>query len=248
MDAQADWWRTFFSGLMVENWLMSSTTEETRQDVDFIRESLGVPPPAKLLDVPCGGGRHSVALAGLGYDMTGVDISTDFLTAARALSNGKPVKITWEQREMRDLPWPGVFDGAYTFGNSFGYLDEAGNAAFLKSVAAALKPGARFVLESGYVMEHLFPILQERSEYPVGDMLMLAQRRYDPAESRLHVEYTLIRGAETEKRSMSARIYSYRELVCLLEAAGFTDVRGYSSRIREPVRLGGRALMIATNG
>ncbi len=73
---------------------------------------------------------------------------------------------------MRDLPWPEVFDGAYSFGNSFGYLDDAGNAAFLKSVAAALKPGARFVLESGYIMEHLFPILQERSEYPMGDMLM----------------------------------------------------------------------------
>jgi SAM-dependent methyltransferase len=246
MDAQVDWWRTFFSGLMVESWLLSATTEETRQDAAFIRESLGVPPPAKLLDVPCGGGRHSVALAGLGYDLTGVDISTDFLTAARALSAGKPDKITWEQREMRDLPWLGAFDGAYTFGNSFGYLDEAGNAAFLKSVAAALKPGARFVLESGYVMEHLFPSLQERSEYPVGDMLMVAQRRYDPAASRLHVEYTLTRGAETEKRSMSARIYSYRELVGLLEAAGFTDVQGYSSRTREPVRLGGRVLMIST--
>ena len=49
----------------------------------------------------------------------------------------------------------------------------------------------------------------------MGDMLMLAQRHYDPTESRLHVEYTLIRGAETEKRSMSARIYSYREIVRL---------------------------------
>ena len=66
-------------------------------------------------------------------------------------------------------------------------------------------------------MEGLLPDLQERAWYPVGDMLMLAQRRYDPTESRLHVEYTLIRGGETEKRSMSARIYSYRELVRLLE-------------------------------
>ncbi len=65
-------------------------------------------------------------------------------------------------------------------------------------------------------------------------------------DSRLYVEYTLSRGAETETRSMSARIYSYRELVGLLEAAGFTDVQGYSSRTREPVRLGGRALMVAT--
>ena len=62
----------------------------------------------------------------LGYDMTGVDISTDFLTAARAQSAGQPGKIDWEQREMRDLPWPEGFDGAYCFGNSFGYLDDDG--------------------------------------------------------------------------------------------------------------------------
>ena len=247
MDTQVDWWRTFFSGLMVESWLLSATTEETRQDADFIRESLGVPPPAKLLDVPCGGGRHSVALAGLGYDMTGVDISTDFLTAARTLSAGKPDKTTWEQREMRDLPWPDGFDGAYSFGNSFAYLDEAGNAAFLKSVAAALKPGARFVLDTSYVTEVILPVLQDRAEYPTGDMVMLAERHYEPAESRLHVNYTFTRGTETEKQSMSARIYSYRELVSLLDGAGFTAIKGYGSLARVPFRLrSGRALMVAT--
>ncbi len=148
---------------------------------------------------------------------------------------------------MRDLPWPERFDGGYSMGNSFGYLDDEGNAAFLKSVAAALKSGSRFILETGYVMEHLLPVLQERAWYPVGNILMLAQRHYDPTESRLHVEYTLIRGAETEKRSMSARIYSYRDMVRLFEEAGFTEVRGYGSLAREPFRLGsGRVLMVAT--
>ena len=89
--------------------------------------------------------------------------------------------------------------------------------------------------------------MQERSWYPIGDMHMLAQRRYDPVEGRLHVDYIFIRGSETEKRSMSARIYSYREIVRLLEAAGFTDLQTYSSLTREPFRLGSnRLLAIAT--
>jgi SAM-dependent methyltransferase len=247
METSSDWWRTFFSGLFVETWLMSTTPAQTGQEVDFIREALDVGASAKLLDVPCGGGRHSVALAGLGYDMTAVDLSTEFLAAARAQFVGKPGKIEFEQREMRDLPWPEKFDGAFSMGNSFGYLDDLGNAAFLKSVASVLKSGARFVLDTGYVMEHLLPVLQERAWYPAGDILMLAQRRYEPAGSRLHVEYTLIRGAETEKRSMSARIYSYRELVALLAAAGFTEVQGYGSLAREPFRLGSsRVLMVAS--
>jgi SAM-dependent methyltransferase len=242
-----EWWQTFFSGLTVEWWLRATTPDQTRQEADFIAESLGVPAPAKLLDVPCGGGRHCLALAERGYEMTGVDISTDFLAAARSQSERQPHKVRWEQREMRDLPWSSEFDGAYSFGNSFGYLDDAGNAAFLKSVAGALKPGARFVLETSYVTEVLLPVLQERSWYPVGDILLLSQRRYDPVEGRLHVEYTSIRGPQTEKQAMSARVYSYREIVRLLEDTGFGDVQGFGSMAREAFRLGSsRALMIGT--
>lgn len=238
MSDSGGWWHQFFTGLAVDVWLNATTTEQTQHEADFIAESLDVAAPAKILDVPCGGGRHSIVLASRGYAMTAVDRSAEFLTAARSQSAGLPSKIDWQERDMRDLPWPETFAGAFCFGNSFGYLDEDGNAAFLKSVAAALKPGARFVLETGYVMEGLLPALQERSWYPIGDMHMLAQRRYDPVEGRLHVDYIFIRGSHTETRSMSARIYSYREIVRLFEAAGFTGTQTYGSMTREPFRLG----------
>jgi SAM-dependent methyltransferase len=247
MDAQSGWWRTFFSGPVVDFWLSVPTAEQTQQEADFIQEALQVPPPAKLLDVPCGGGRHCLALAGRGYEMTGVDLSPGFLDAARAQSAGGPGVIGWEQREMRDLPWSERFDGAFCFGNSFGYDDDDGNADFLKAVARAVRPGARFILDTGYVTETLLPSLQERSWYEVGDMLVLAQRRYDPLTGRLHVEYVWVRGGEVERRSMSARLYSYREILRLLAEAGFADAQGYGSLAREPFRLGSnRLLMVAT--
>jgi SAM-dependent methyltransferase len=249
MDTQAAWWRTFFSGPVVDFWMQAMTAEQTRQEADFLEEMLQVAPPARLLDVPCGGGRHCHALAGRGYEMTGVDLSPGFLDAARSLSAGRPGVIAWEQREMRELPWSGEFDGAFCLGNSFGYDDDEGNADFLKAVARALRPGARFILDTGYVAEALFPSLQERGWYEVGDMLILAHRRYDPPTGRLHVEYVMVREGEVERRSMSARLYSYREVLRLLEAAGFTDVQGYSSLAREPFRLGSsRLLMAATKG
>ena len=120
MSDSSDWWRTFFSGLAVDVWLKATSPEQTQQETDFILESLDVPAPAKILDVPCGGGRHSDALAGRGYDMTAVDISNDFLKAASTKPVGRPGKVDWQEREMRDLPWPATFDGAFCFGNSFG--------------------------------------------------------------------------------------------------------------------------------
>src|SRR5206468_562610 len=120
-DAASDWWRTFFSGPFVEWWLAATPAAQTRQEADFVAASLGVAPPARLLAVPCGGGRHSRPLAARGYAMTAVDLSADFLAAARSAPAEGPGTIAWEHREMRDLPWPGAFDGAFCLGNSFGY-------------------------------------------------------------------------------------------------------------------------------
>jgi SAM-dependent methyltransferase len=244
MTAPHDWWRTFFSGAMAEFWLRATTDEQTRQEAEFIEQTLQVSPPARLLDVPCGGGRHCLALATRGYELTGVDLSTDFLGAARSAAAARAATVQWEQREMRQLPWQGAFDGAFCFGNSFGYDEDDGNAEFLKAVARALKPGSRFILDVGYVTEVLLPSLQERAWYELGDMLVLADRHYDPAQGRLHVEYTVIRDGRREKAAMSARLYSYRELVQLFRGAGFGDVEGFSSLTREPFKLGSRRLLL----
>lgn len=244
MESSADWWRTFFSGPAVDSWLKAPTREQDEQEAAFIVEELGITPPARILDVPCGGGRHSLALASRGHEMTGVDLSSEFLDAARARPTTGPGSVAWEHREMRDLPWDERFDGAFCFGNSFGYLDDRGHADFLAAVARALKPGARFLLETSYVLEILLPSLQARAWYPLGDILMLADRRYDHAEGRLHVEYTWVREGTIDKRSMSARLYTYREVFGLLEQAGFTDLVAYGSLAREPFRVGSGRLLV----
>jgi len=245
MDVPRDWWRTFFAGSAVDFWLRATTEEQTQSEVEFIQRTLQVPSPARLLDVPCGAGRHSLALAERGYQMTAVDISPAFLDVARANEAQRPNKVQWEQRDMRDLPWSRQFDGAFSFGNSFGYYEDAGNVEFLAAVGRVLKPGARFVLDTSYVAEVILPILQQRSWYGMGDTITLSERNYDPVSSRLEVEYTWIRNGEKDKRAMSARVYSYREVCQLMEAAGFTDLKGFGSLAQEPFRLGSMRLLIA---
>jgi SAM-dependent methyltransferase len=244
MTATNDWWRTFFHGAMAEGWLAAMPEEVTRQEADFVEKVLHVAPPARLLDVPCGGGRHSLALAARGHDLTAVDLSPTFLDAARSKPSPGPGRVRWEQRDMRDLPWPGTFDGAYCLGNSFGYYDDAGNEAFVRAVATALKPGARFVLDTGYLTEGLLPVLQERAWYETGSILTLADRRYDPADGRLHVEYTTVHNGKVEKWPMSARLHTYREVRRLFESAGLSDLQGYGSLAQEPFRFGSRRLLL----
>jgi hypothetical protein len=70
-------------------------------------------------------------------------------------------------------------------------------------------------------------------------------RHYDHVSGRLHVEYTWIRDGRREKRAMSARLHSYREVCRMLEDAGFTGVQGFGSLAREPFRLGSQRLLLA---
>ena len=142
-------------------------------------------------------------------------------SSSMARSHDAGNRVNWEHREMRDLPWPGRFDGAFCVGNSFGYLDDEGNAAFLRAVAAVLKPGARFVLETPMVLENLLGHLQERPWWRVGEMYLLVQNQYDHTRSRLDIEYRFLSNGRFEVRHGSHRAYRYAELCELMEASGF---------------------------
>jgi 2-polyprenyl-3-methyl-5-hydroxy-6-metoxy-1,4-benzoquinol methylase len=200
-------------------WLEALSQEHTDRDADTVARLLDAAPGAELLDVPCGGGRLSLALTGRGYRLTGVDVSREFLEHAQSCDAAN--RVRWEQREMRDLPWAGRFDGAFCVGNSFGYLDDEGDAAFLRAVAAALKPGARFVLETPMILENLLGHLQERPWWKVGEMYLLVANQYDQTRSRLDIEYTFLSNGRSEVRHGSHRAYRYAELRELIESAGF---------------------------
>jgi SAM-dependent methyltransferase len=239
-----DWWRSFFTGVTVDFWLSATTPEQTRSEADFLERMLRLAPGARVLDVPCGGGRHAVELAARGFEATGVDLSSEFLAAAQTLAPAHAAAVTWEQREMRDLPWPGRFDGAYCFGNSFSYLDDPGNADFLLAVARALKPGGRFALETGIVAESFLLHYQERRWYEIGNLFFLIQNRYDHVRGGFETEYIFVRDGKVERKHGWQRVYTYSELRRLFETAGFSAVEGYGSLTAEPYRLGSPSLYL----
>ena len=218
MDVQTNWWEQFFEGVAVEMWLDAIPPEQTRREADRLERLLAASPGAEVLDVPCGGGRLAAALAERGFRVTGVDWSSQFLAHARSVSR----QVAWEQRDMRDLPWSARFDGAFCVGNSFGYLDDEGNAAFVRAVHASLKPGGRFVLDTPMVTESLLNHLQPRPWWKVGDVYLLAENHYDAARARLDIEYTFVANGTIETRRGSHRAYTCRELTELLKAPGFS--------------------------
>src|SRR5437773_12245398 len=75
-------------------YLRNAFTKGTEQEVAFLVDALELDPGERVLDVGCGPGRHAFALARLGIDVVGVDLSEDFIALARdAAADGLPVRF-----------------------------------------------------------------------------------------------------------------------------------------------------------
>ncbi|HKZ77675.1 MAG TPA: class I SAM-dependent methyltransferase [Pyrinomonadaceae bacterium] len=241
-----NWWQNFFHGVALDFWRAAVPEEHTRAEAGFIKKHLQVVPGGKILDVPCGNGRLSLALAARGFQLTGVDIATEFIEEARAKSAERGLPIEWHNREMRDLPWTDEFEGAFCFGNSFGYLDDEGNADFLGAVCRALKSRARFIIDYGAVAEALLPILEEERSFEIGGIALSAKSQYDYEQARLITDYTFSRDGLADTRPSSQRVYSYRELAILLAETGFTPEAAYGSALEEPFKLRAQRLLLVS--
>lgn len=212
------------------------TPEITRHESDFLCRELEIGPGSQVLDVPCGNGRLAVELARRGAHVTGVDISSGFIAEARrALPEGE-----WIQAEMRRLPGPARFDAAWCWGNSFGYIDHGGCQEFLEAVARALKPGARFALDTGVAAESILPALEPGRHYTLGDLQSDSAACYDAVDGRLDITYTFTQADVIEKKSIHQWVHTAAELRRMLAAARMEPLAAYGGidgshyRLRSP--------------
>jgi SAM-dependent methyltransferase len=241
---QPQWFETFFEGAFVDLWNQAMTPEATSAEVDFFVEKLELSAGARVLDVPCGNGRHAIELAKRGYRVTGVDLSKEFLEHARRNREAAGVEVELIRADMRALPDGATYEAAYCYGNSFGYLDPVSAEAFLTRIAGRLAEGGRLLLETGTVAESILPQLKEDNWYRMGDVYLLSRRQYVAEEGRLDIEYTTLREGKLDARPTSSYVQTCAELLRMLDRAGFRHEGVYGSVGGEAFRLGSRHLIV----
>ena len=247
-DASPDWWQDFFSGLIVDFWKVALPPEVTRLETQFLMERLALEAGDGVLDAPCGHGRLAIELARRGCEVTGVDISSEFLAEARSAADdaGAEVarRLSWRESDMRELPWRARFQAAFCMGGSFGYFGDEGDAVYLHAVGRALAPGGRFALDASRVAETILPDFRERREFEKDGLRFESENRYDPERGRIENRYTITRGTRSETRTASHRLYTVSQLLGMLRAAGLEPESLCGSLEGAPFRMGSSQLFV----
>lgn len=203
-----------------------SSPRQTQREASFIIERLGIQSGARVLDLCCGYGRHTIALAKHGFDMVGLDLSMVMLKKALAEAQAAGLAIKFVHGDMRKLNFKAIFDAIYCVQTSFGYFDELSNFKVLQGIFRALKPGGIFLIET-INRDFLIDELPMRLWWKGSECMLLEEIDMESLSGILKVARSFVFDGNSRQpweQKIQIRLYSVTELRALLMRAGFNVI------------------------
>ncbi|MDB4951118.1 MAG: Methyltransferase [Gemmatimonadetes bacterium] len=228
MPDTAEWWEGYFDERFIALYRDFLTPERTAREVGGLLEMLMLPPGAEVLDLACGWGRHSIALAREGFKVTGQDLSETLLARARKRAEKAEVAVDFVRGDMRQVPWTGRFDAVLSMFSSLGYfLSDDEDLKVLRAAHDALKPDGLFVMETMH-RDHVVAAFADRDWWDAGDgSTVWVEREFDAVEGVSREWTRWRRGDATGEKYHELRIRSATEWDVLLRRAGMVPVEWY---------------------
>ena len=141
--------------------------------IDNITQYLNLPNGAKVLDLACGKGRHSMYLNKLGYDVIGADLSENSILEAKKSENNT---LHFQVHDMRKT-LSQQFDAIFNMFTSFGYFEnDADNLTTLQSIKANLSEYGFAVIDFMNVENVIEKLIPEETK--IVDSISFLIKRY----------------------------------------------------------------------
>jgi len=226
-----DWWDGFFDDDYLRLWGPTLTESKSDADAEAVWHLLDLKGGARVLDAPCGFGRLAHRLAARGADVLGVDVSQRMIDEASKQSGARFLR--------HDLRLPLAeqgFDAAYNVFSSIGYAGEEGDRRVFATVHGALRPGARFLVETRHrddVVREVHKELRWAGKLADGTV-MFEMLNFDPVTGVVDTAWHYSGPSGAGSKPASFRVYSVTELISLLASCGFRFVSAHAGLSAEP--------------
>lgn len=234
--ASPDWWKTYFDAQYLLEYEPLFSLERDRHEVSRLIELLGLPAATRVLDVPCGQGRHAHLLAEAGFDVTGLDYSAHLLARARRRGTGQ--RLRYVRGDMRRMParWTGRFGAVVNLFTSFGFFAEpADDRLVIAEFARVLAPGGLLVWH-GADRDGVMARFLTRDWWRTQDGTLVAQERsFDALAGLLTVSSVWAGKRARGAREHRIRLYTPTRLAELFAAAGLIVEASFDGFSHHPV-------------
>ena len=212
---QKGWFQEWFNTSYYHQLYFKRDDKEAADFIDKLIRHLNPPKSALMLDVACGKGRHSLQLAGKGYDVTGIDLSEESI---REALNYEKDNLHFYMHDMR-LPFRiNYFDYAFNFFTSFGYFrTQREHDDAIRTIAQSLKSKGVFVMDylnAHYAEDHI----EHQSEKEIEGVHYYITKWYD--ETHFYKKI-LIEDEQLEEP------LAFTEKVAKFSLGDFTDMFAY---------------------
>ena len=183
---------------------------------------LGLPQGSRILDVPCGQGRHAHLLAETGFNVDGLDYSEHLIKLARKRGVGPNLRYT--QADMRKMSsrWSSKFDAVINLFTSFGFFaNPSDDAKVIGEFARVLKPGGVLIWHGGS-RDGVMARFLSRDWWETADGTVIAhERSFDPLSGLLTID-SVLKGSQkkSQRRTHRIRLYTATRLAELCANAG----------------------------
>lgn len=212
-------------------------SSERAMQIEWMWKTLRLTPDMTVLDLTCGPGFYSVALAQKGCRVTGIDFSPAAIQHAKELAQlqGVAESCTFIQQDIREMPkYKNLYDAALFLYGQLGVFTRQECQDLLESIGLALKPGGRLCIEL------LDPQHIDKSDskwwytdstglWGDAPYLHLGERFWD-AEHQMSLERFYVVHLETGALTdilLCDQSYASEEMVGLLKKCEFSDVEAH---------------------
>lgn len=205
----------------------------------FATDSFDAGSELNILDIGCGTGSLSIALASYFNKVIGIDPDTDMLSIAENKADHKLKNLSFEAIGMLDISEhfkENTFDGVLCFGNTLVHLgSEKEIQEFLDQAGYVLKPGGKLMIQ---IINYDRVIDQDIKGLPtIENEFVKFTRKYTYHPEKNLLDFETLLTIKSEKREIRNIIHLYpirrTKLLQLVRQSGFSDIRVWGNFKRE---------------
>jgi SAM-dependent methyltransferase len=188
-EQKIEWFDKWFDSPYYHLLYSNRNESEAQLFMDHLCQQLQLTAPAKILDLPCGKGRHANYLASKGFEVVGADLSINSIELAKASAHPNATFFT---HDIRKPIAKDSFDAVFNLFTSMGYFETSHEDQMVfHTLSSAVKPEGYVVvdyLNVPYVEATRIPVEQKKVGETTFDLRRYTEDGYIKKEIQFDID------------------------------------------------------------